>query len=270
MTKEIFASSQYRLLLEENQLGRFDSLWALQAELAEKPNERRKGWSEAVKYRLRIPDGGDCGIFIKRQQNHKTWHPFHPFSGVPTLYREWKNIRSLVKIGVSAPEVLYYGEKRQKSGATRAILVSRELEGYIPFDEWMHSDEAGDLTNRRAVFQTIAKAVKKIHANHFQYSCLYPRHILIKSQKNLPEPDKIPVFDFRFIDLEKMRKRLFRFRASVSDLEQLHRRFKWDRDDWTLFLELYTDSRTSRDMRLKLQDAVSERSIRKSITKFGN
>ena len=128
-----FYGNNWRKILNENNLGDFNSLWELDAGWFEQPNKRRGGWSGVSRIKLELPEGGEVGVFLKRQENHVTKTIFHPVKGIPTFQREYRNILRFIKKGLPTVEPVYFGRRNQE-GKLQAILMTRELEGYQSLD----------------------------------------------------------------------------------------------------------------------------------------
>lgn len=212
-----YISERWRNTLTQNHADNFEALWQLQQDdWFEAPNHRRGGWSGVCKTTLALPEGGEVAIFIKRQENHfyRSWRHF--FRQRPTFEREFRNILSYQKHAIPTVELMYYGH-RVVHGKLRAILITRELQGYQPLgDEDSLLIAKMDLAGRKRIFEKLAGAMRKMHESHFQHSCLYPKHIFLKNQADAP-------IQTGFIDLEKARRRLFKTSATMKDLGILHR-----------------------------------------------
>ncbi|MDP2247981.1 MAG: lipopolysaccharide kinase InaA family protein [Nitrosomonadales bacterium] len=212
-----YVSERWRKTLSHNQADNFEALWQLQKDnWFEAPNHRRGGWSGVCKAMLTLPEGGEVGVFIKRQENHfyRSWRHF--FRQRPTFEREFHNILDFQKYDIPTVNLLYYGH-RVVQGKLRAILITRELSGFQPLgDDDSLLITKLNLAGRKRIFESIAGSMRKMHENRFQHSCLYPKHIFLKNQADAPvESD--------FIDLEKARRRFFKKSASMKDLGILHR-----------------------------------------------
>ncbi|MCK5915638.1 MAG: hypothetical protein KAG92_05835, partial [Deltaproteobacteria bacterium] len=142
---ENFYTSADQELLITNGFGSFTDLWEAELNWFEPPNFRRSGWSGAARYELHKENGEVVGVFIKRQENHlrRTWR--YP-KGCPTFRIEWQNLKQLTSYQVDVPRPLYYGE-RNENGRSQAILITYELKGYKPLDEWLSEcQENGSFT----------------------------------------------------------------------------------------------------------------------------
>lgn len=217
MSKVEYISERWRDTLQHNHADSFEALWQLQQDdWFEAPNQRRGGWSGVCKATLSLAESGEANVFIKRQENHfyRSWRRF--FQQRPTFEREYRNILAFNKYGIPTVELLYYGH-RVVHGKLRAILVTRELEGYRPLsDDGALIFSGMNLTGRMRLFENLAAAMRKMHGKRFQHGCLYPKHLFVKQQ-----PDGS--FQSCFIDLEKARRGLSTKSAAVKDLGILHR-----------------------------------------------
>jgi len=208
-------SPETKSLLEQNQLASFEQLWALETEWFEEPNYRRNGWSGVSKYPLNDPSGKTTWVFIKRQENHNCKTILHPFKGVPTFRREYKNIRHLNDKNIPTLTTLYYGE-RSINGKDQAILITQSLEGYHSFEEFFSQEEHQQLPQRSAIMELTGKVIRAMHDAHFRHNCLYSKHLFVKSDAE--------TIDVRLIDLEKLKWLPLTSQIRRNDLSRLIRR----------------------------------------------
>lgn len=216
-----------------NQLDTFDRVWRYDVTWFEEPNNRRGGWSGVGRIELKLPDGGEMGAYLKRQENHSRRTFWHPIKGEPTFTREFAMLNYLKKQGVPAPELLFFGEE-MVDGRQRAILMTQELAGYRALDEVANDMFAGEqhphrpaLTEQNALIRAVAKTVRKLHQAKIQHRSLYAKHIFVK-QSNV-DPEVV------FIDLEKARHSWFSFYRTWLDLAALNRHS----DHWSRTRRLY-------------------------------
>jgi hypothetical protein len=106
--RDLFPSAAARSELQHHQLAGFGPLWSLATDWHEAPNERRGGWSGVSRHLL--ADGS--AIFVKRQEDHLCRTLRHPLRGIPTFYREYRNILRLHRHAIGTLEALYYGDRR--------------------------------------------------------------------------------------------------------------------------------------------------------------
>lgn len=220
VVRHLFTSKKAKKILEDNDLGQFDRIWALQAPWFEDPNERREGVSGVVTWQLKLPDDSSQRVFIKRQENHNTRTYRHPFRGEPTFYREFRNLQMLESMGVPVIEVLYYGEALG-AGKRQAILISKGLDDYVSLEEWFSQPEKiSNQDSVNAVLSALVKAIKPMHNNRIKHGCLYGKHLFVKE---LQAQQDAPVFDIKLLDLEKAKKIWPKRLAIEKDLSQLLR-----------------------------------------------
>jgi len=232
-----YLPQQWQIILDHNGLGSFDELWALDAGWFEQPNQRRGGWSGVSRFEASLPEGGKTGLFIKRQQNHKTRTLSHPF-GMPTFAREMANILRFRKHDIPTLTPVYYACRIQDNNC-QAILITEELTGYISLEDLVQGWEGQVSPNRQEQLQviyTIADTVRRMHDQHFQHNCFYPKHIFL-------EFDDESVIDIRIIDLEKLKWRPFVKACALRDLYTLNCHSQvWSRTDRLRFLLAYLQS----------------------------
>lgn len=227
-------------ILKYNNLDDFNKLWALEAPWFEEPNRRRGGWSGVCRIRLQLPEGGECGMFLKRQENHISRTLTHPFSGELTFVREFINIKRFNLANVPALEAVYF-EERKVGNDRRAILLTKELEGFYPLDSETFKSKTKKMSPaeiRKKLFYNIASVMQKMHACHFQHNCFYPKHIFVKKSEN-------DDFEVRLIDLEKAKWQPFKMSCVIRDLYTLNRRaIHWSLTERMRFFLIYRQEKT--------------------------
>jgi len=249
-----FIDKDWAVILKQNGLDTFEALWDLDVDWFEEPNIRRGGWSGVAHIQLKTSEGKDIGVFLKRQQNHMCKSVLHPIRGVLTFAREFKNIRRFQQINVPALEPVFFGQ-RQVNGDHQGILITRELEGFCPMDQPQFmpgkSGLLASIKARKSLFKTLADLLRRLHADKRQHSCLYFKHIFIKSV----DKDK---FDLRLIDLEKARWQPLRQRAAFRDLYTLSRHAdNWPLTDYMRFFLIYQQERHLSPASKKLWRAIA-------------
>ncbi len=242
-----YCPEEWQIILQHNGLDSFDALWQVQAEWFEPPNQRRGGWSGVVRIELQLLDGGSVGIFLKRQENHTRRTLRHPFSGESTINGEIKNILALQQAQVPTLEPVFYGE-RKVDGKRRAILVTRELDGFCSLDQlmeqWLDQGWGQSVHTRKLLIKVLACDVRRMHEHHLVHNALHPKHVFVRLVEG-GDPEVC------LIDLEKMRYTLTARQAGNRDLDSLNRRTRvWTRGARLTFLKYYTDSQIT-DHRLR-------------------
>ncbi len=250
-----------RRLLEYNGLDSFESLWEVELDWFEEPNHRRHGWSGVSQHVLKRPEGGSLTVFIKRQQNHNFKSLLHPMRGLPTTYREYRNLCRLKKYGIPCPDLIFYGH-RNAGGQWQAILMTRSLDGYKSLEDSLSSIEQDDVDARRALLASVAQTLSRMHGHYLRHSCLYAKHIFVRGKNcDSSNRDGICEFDSVVIDLEKMRTGFPLYRLILHDLDTLYRHWKRAEGDWEVFIDSYVACMKSGFLGRKVTDAVIRRSI---------
>lgn len=227
-----YQADNWKALLADNGLKSFDDWWQREADWFEEPNFRRGGWSGVSRLELAAADGSTRVVFLKRQENHVAKTLLHPLRGVPTFIREMHNILRLKEAGVAALLPVYFAV-RTVDGAQRAVLVTESLDGFSPLDE-IQTDKL-EHSARRQLIKAVAILIRRLHAQHLQHNCLYPKHVFVK---HTPAG-----FEARLIDLEKTKRRLFERTAMVRDLDSFNRHtHNWSAADRLFFLHNYLGS----------------------------
>ena len=223
-----FMSAQDRALLERHGLGTFDALWAKELEAVDEPNSSRGGWSSV--YRL---DLEGQGFYLKRQSNYLTRTLHRPF-GEPSFAREFRNISRYQRLGIPALEAAFFGE-RKVPGETRALLLTRALDGWDDLDSLLQRWAELSAVQHRAILQACGVLARQLHGLRQIHGCFYPKHIFLQASGD--------GYQAQLIDLEKTRPLLFGVRDRVKDLEPLLRRTArvWNAADVRILLAAYLD-----------------------------
>ena len=255
--KEYWYNDDWQQILFDNNLDDFDDIWKLKTKWFEPPNIRRGGWSGVVKIDLDTPQG-KIGIFIKRQQNHITKTFIHPIRGMLTFEREFKNFLRLIKKNIPTLEPVYFA-KRNLNGDLQAILITKELLGFTPLDS-EHFLKNGDIIKDKAhkdrLLNTVADTLRDLHHYHFQHNCLYLKHIFIKSKGD--------GWENRIIDLEKLKRTIFKRSAVFRDLYSLHKHAKgWTTKDHVKLFKYYAQEKSLSNTSKSLWKAIERRLITK-------
>lgn len=247
---EVFCKPEYKALLQANTLGNFESLWKLEAQWVEEPNVRRGGWSGVVRHTLQTSEGEEIEVYIKRQEGHISRTFAHPLSGILTLKKEFANIQRLNRYSVPTLEPLYFG-----LSGNRAILITL---GLTTHESLEHIDPSTlSRHERQILILSIATALNHMHRAHMQHNCMYPKHLLVK-----PKADE---WDVRIIDLEKMKRTLWKRSAIYRDLSTLfrHSDMRWTKSDRVFFFRQYCDEQLLTPGSKKIWRKITARSKHK-------
>jgi len=229
-----FANDAWRAVLVRNGLDGFDALWNLEAPWFEPPNRRRGGWSGVARCELEDAAGQRRGVFLKRQENHKTFSWRHPFKGIPTFLREFRLILRYRAGGVPTLDPVYFAMRPTDAGH-RAILMTVALDGFVPLDAYVAGGQASRPApaERRRVLAAVADLTRRMHACRIQHNCYYPKHVFVRVG-----PDG--AVEARVIDLEKSRWRPLAVVCALRDLDTLNRHAPgWSRAERLYFLKAY-------------------------------
>ncbi|MGE7956885.1 lipopolysaccharide kinase InaA family protein [Pseudomonas sp. NPDC089530] len=222
-----FLAAQDRALLERHGLDSFDALWAKQLDAVDEPNTDGGGWSSV--YRL---DLEGHGYYLKRQSNYLTRTLHRPF-GEPTFAREFRNISRYQQLGIPALQAAFFGE-RKVAGETRAILLTRALDGWNDLDSLLLQWEQLSPEQHAAILRACGQLARHLHGVRQVHGCFYPKHIFLRATGD--------GYQAQLIDLEKTRPLLFGQRDRVKDLEPLLRRAPiWEEGDVRALLATYLD-----------------------------
>lgn len=230
-----FVHEEWRTTLAANELNDFENLWQLEAGWFETPNQRRGGWSGVSRCEIRGLSGEKIGLFLKRQENHKTFSWRHPIKGIPTFLREFRHIMHYRACGVATLEPVYFAMRETDQGH-RAILVTAELAGFASLEDVVSQwgrDGKPPLRNRWKVLKAVADLASEMHRNHIQHNCFYPKHVFVSIGEN-------GAVEARVIDLEKSRWRPTTRLCALRDLDTLNRHSRdWSLTDRLRFLLVY-------------------------------
>lgn len=218
-------------------LDRFDAWWTLPLTEVEPGNRRRGGWSTVFRYVL----DGDCGLFVKRQEDHvyRSWR--HPLRGRLTAEREFGVLQHCRAAGVAVTEPVLYATL-DVDGHRRGVLVTRELAGYRALEDLLADWQRHgwpDRACRERLLRAVATLVRTLHDAHLEHNCLYPKHVMIHADwlTDGLSGTSPPVV---LIDLEKCKRRWRRMTCTLRDLDTLNRRSAdWSRTNRRRFLGWY-------------------------------
>lgn len=209
----------------------FDFWWHMNGTWVEQPNRRRGGESGVQRCHL-----DNATYYVKKQVGHICRNLRYPF-GCPTIVREAHRLAICQQLDVSTPEVVFY-ESRKDQGIPKAILVTKDLEGYQSVEDW-YANTPGSPRREQlldAISRRLAESLAKLHNQRWQHGCLYDKHIFFRIRAEDENDVQIAL-----IDLEKCRRRLTVSRASQRDVLQLRRHMPALKGrHWHTFVDAYT------------------------------
>lgn len=171
----------------------------------DEPNLARGGESRVARAEAVLPDGEEALVYIKKQHDYCFRDPHAGFRKRPTLLREYRGLKRLEQLGITAPDVVLYRQRGKD-----AILVTRALSGYVDLDTAL---SGANPTKRVRIVAAVSQVLRRLHTRAWRHGCLYPKHVLIRNSG--------VEMSVALIDLEKMRRVLSAKRAAVRDLDQL-------------------------------------------------
>jgi hypothetical protein len=208
-----YMAADWQRIFAFNGLHGFDDFWNLEAAWFEEPNERRGGWSGVARCELKLPGGDAVRVFLKRQENHTTRTLAHPFRGIPTFVREFRQILRYRRHGIPSLTPLYFA-CRSVNGERRAILLTEELAGYRSLEEISQHWRSVPRSMRVAITTAVARLLRQIHSHRLTHDCFYPKHVFIRAQPGEP-------VEARVIDLEKTKWRPMGLDRNFRDIRRL-------------------------------------------------
>lgn len=216
-----YTDAAFAASLTQAKLDNFEALWNADFPWVEEPNQRRGGWSGVVKHQL-DPNDPDTLLYIKRQQNH-VYHPWlSPKRGIPTFYREIRNILLLQSHGIPVVRPIFYA-MRAEGKTQQAILVTQALHDYRSLDQWLliwREQGFPKPALRKAIVSRIAKVVRAIHDMYHRHGALHAKHIFIRYD------EAQETVDIRLIDMEVTRRVITRTKRFMPDLSRLYSQFR--------------------------------------------
>lgn len=195
--------------------------WAVEGEWVEPRNERRGGWSGVQRC---VVDGQ--AYYIKRQSHHDFRSLRHPF-GLPTLWREHRNLMRATRLGVPVPRVVFFDMRRDVQGYREAILVSAALDGYVSLEEGLQQ-QRWSPSQWSQILQTVGYALIPLHRAWRVHGHCYPKEIFVEeaSLDPMASPADRSVLAgpvVAFVDWEVSRARLGMRACARKDLGRLWR-----------------------------------------------
>ena len=155
----LYCNPDWQSTLEAQQFATFDQIWDYPIDWIDEPNRNRGGWSGVGCVQV-VFHNKPVTLFVKKQLNHTTRTLLNPIQGEPTFATEYHAIRFLQDHGLTAPNVVFFGQRNVKEGQ-QAILVTEMLAGYQPLDSVEKSKLS--LLQQRALLRSVALTISKLH-----------------------------------------------------------------------------------------------------------
>ena len=151
------------------------------------------------------PSLGGGTVVHKLYRGKKPWRYVLDLS-LPA--REWRNYQAIYRLGLPAPRVLAYGEKRRLGVLESSFIVTEFISGTRDGCDFMpRGPRRGDVPMRRRFCELIAPHLAALHRIGFFHKAFHPRNILYRGDT----PETMEVF---FVDVARCRirpKRLMKF-----------------------------------------------------------
>ena len=172
-------------------------------------------------------EGGSRGVFLKKH-HVRTWlSRFRARFGLDpgqTAGRvEAENVGRLAAIGIASMRVAAWGERLHPDGRLESYLMTEELEGYQPLEQFLAERfgpaeaDSGATRDRDLgrLIRLVADIARRFHGAGYNHRDFYCCHFFVKESSS-------GRFDVRLIDLQRVQHRVrFRRRWLVKDLAQL-------------------------------------------------
>jgi len=220
---KMWLDSRFRSELEAAGLASFDAVMASSRGQCLRVLDDRENW------RLEL-----CGarqsarrVYLKRHRVRTWWSRLRAKCGAgpsETAGRvEARNIRRLAADRIACMELVAYGEDLRSDGRLESFVLTEELEGHQPLDDFIRarfpaSRRRRTVSQRRDLYRLIrevADVARKLHHAGYNHRDLYCCHFFVR------EPAR-GRFEVKLIDLQRVeRRRRFRRRWLVKDLAQL-------------------------------------------------
>ena len=136
---------------------------------------------------------------------------------------EAENVDRLQAGGIGVMRLVAYGEELHGDGRLESFVLTEELEGYEPLDDFLRRRFARVNLQRRdqntddlqRLIRQVADIARRFHRSGYNHRDFYCCHFFVTE----PDPGR---FEIKLIDLQRVQRRSrFRSRWLVKDLAQL-------------------------------------------------
>ncbi|MHB8897187.1 MAG: lipopolysaccharide kinase InaA family protein [Thermoguttaceae bacterium] len=218
----VWASPEYLAALREAGLAGFEAVMASRQGHCMRSLKVRENWQ------LPLTVGRDSRTVFLKKHHVRSWGTrMSAWLGMPhgrsAARTEAVNIRRLQSAGIPCLELAAFGERLRRDGLLESFLVTPELEGFAPLDDFLRGHFSppgadGPPTRDRALEDLVARVAalaRQFHEAGFNHRDLYCCHFFVRRQLD-------GQFEIRLIDLQRVeRRRRRRRRWLVKDLAQL-------------------------------------------------
>ncbi len=202
---------------------------SLEAVMASSQGRCMRALADRENWRLELtrPGSQSRGIFLKKH-HVRTWTSrvraligSHPGESAGRV--EAENVGRLRAIGIESMRIAAWGERLYGDGRLESFLMTEELDGYLPLEEFLAErfpplETAASATRDRDLLRLIdqvADVARRFHLGGYNHRDFYCCHFFVKESPG-------GRFEIRLIDLQRVQHRVrFRRRWLVKDLAQL-------------------------------------------------
>jgi heptose I phosphotransferase len=180
-------------------------------------------------WRLELPDGSRAsrGVYLKKH-HVRTWRSrlratFGAGPGETAGRVEARNSRRLAADGIACMDLVAYGETLKPDGRLESFVLTEELAGFLPLDDFLKERFPASRPHRVArrdrdldrLIHQVAAVARKLHDAGYNHRDLYCCHFFVRE----PAGGR---FEIKLIDLQRVQhRRRRRRRWLVKDLAQL-------------------------------------------------
>jgi len=172
MSDELHFVEQWRRTLAAAGLGSFDEM--MQSHQGTLVSHHTRGQT----YRIELPRGQT--VYLKRDAVTTLKDVLTDLSYLsrpqPPCIVELRALNHVAALGISAPQVLAWGQRRRASLPHQAVLVTRELAG-TPLSELFKADAPADV--RRDALCLAGALAAKLYRARLSWPDLAPKHFIL-------------------------------------------------------------------------------------------
>jgi len=220
---KMWMDARFRSALEGAGLGGFEAVMAWTDGRCLRVLEDRENW----RLELRAQGQPVRGFYLKKH-HVRTWQSRvqAKLGGAPGESAgrvEASNARRLADTGIGVMDVVAYGETLRGDGRLESFVLTEELEGYAPLDDFLRRRFVPLPPGRRAaraddlkqLIRQVALLAREFHGAGYNHRDFYCCHLFVRECGR-------GRFEVKLIDLQRVqRRRWWRRRWLVKDLAQL-------------------------------------------------
>jgi len=176
--------AKHHALLNRLDLSTVDGVKGFQGELVKDHRGRR----DIFRIKTTADDGRALVLFLKRN-----WRPYKK-DGLHSLLRrgkvwsiarqEWENSKKLLGAGLKTAELVAYGEDCGPLWERFSFIVTEAAQGTQTLEQFLR--ECRDSRRRQAVFDALARQVRKLHDAGLATPDLFSRHLFVDESSDPP------------------------------------------------------------------------------------